>query len=166
VIPRAVGEVEVTSNPDVTSNPTLFAPRGSAQEIEEGAAFAPKFDAAGLITCVVTDAHSGELLMVAHMNAAALERTLASGEAWFYSRSRQAVWHKGETSGHVLRVAELRVDCDQDVLWLKAEQTGVGACHTGRRSCFYRVVVSGAAGPTLEFRDDERVFDPATVYGK
>jgi phosphoribosyl-AMP cyclohydrolase len=143
-------------------------PRGSAAEIEEGRAFAPKFDAAGLITCVVTDVKSAELLMVAHMNALALERTVETGEAWFYSRSRQALWKKGETSGHVLRVAEMRVDCDQDVLWLKVMQTGPGACHTGRRSCFYRAIVRDAAdGPLrLEFRDEERVFDPAKVYGK
>ena len=147
---------------------TLFSPRGSEQEIEEGRAFAPKFDADGLIACVVTDAQSGALLMVAHMNAQALERTIESGEAWFYSRSRQALWRKGETSGHVLRVAEVRVDCDQDVLWLRVEQAGAGACHTGRRSCFYRAIMrNGPDTPlTLEFRDDERVFDPAQVYGK
>ncbi len=147
---------------------TLFSSRGSKQEIEEGRAFAPKFDADGLIACVVTDAQSGALLMVAHMNAQALERTIESGEAWFYSRSRQALWRKGETSGHVLRVAEVRVDCDQDVLWLRVEQAGAGACHTGRRSCFYRAIVrNGPDTPlTLEFRDDERVFDPAQVYGK
>jgi phosphoribosyl-AMP cyclohydrolase len=151
----------------VTSNPIVSAPPVSTQEIEEGVVFAPKFDAAGLITCVVTDAGSAALLMVAHMNAEALERTLASGDAWFYSRSRQALWRKGETSGHGLRVTEMRVDCDQDVLWLKVVQSGAGACHTGRRSCFYRVVVGApGAAPTLEFRDDERVFDPAEVYRK
>jgi phosphoribosyl-AMP cyclohydrolase len=145
---------------------SLFSPRGSGHEIEEGRAFAPKFDAGGLIACVVTDMQTGALLMVAHMNAQALERTIESGEAWFYSRSRQALWKKGETSGHVLRVAEMRVDCDQDVLWLRVEQVGAGACHTGRRSCFYRAVVRNETGapPTLAFRDDERVFDPAKVY--
>jgi phosphoribosyl-AMP cyclohydrolase len=145
---------------------TLFSPRGSVQEIEEGRAFAPKFDAAGLIACVVTDATSAELLMVAHMNAQALAQTVETGEAWFYSRSRGKLWKKGETSGRVLRIAEIRVDCDQDVLWLKVEQAGAGACHTGRRSCFYRAVVREAPGAplTLEFRDDERVFDPAKVY--
>jgi phosphoribosyl-AMP cyclohydrolase len=150
----------------VTAIPPLFSPRGSAQEIEEGRAFAPKFDAAGLITCVVTDAKTAELLMVAHMNALALERTVETGEAWFYSRSRQALWKKGETSGHVLQIVEIRVDCDQDVLWLKVQQAAAGACHTGRRSCFYRAIVRDVAdGPlTLEFRDDERVFDPAAVY--
>jgi phosphoribosyl-AMP cyclohydrolase len=148
----------------------LFSPRGSAsdlsaREIEEGQLFAPKFDANGLIVCVVTD--SGLLLMVAHMNAQALERTASTGDAWFYSRSRQALWKKGESSGHVLHVAEMRVDCDQDVLWLRVRQAAPGACHTGRPSCFYRAVVRNAPDSplTLAFRDDERVFDPAKVYG-
>jgi phosphoribosyl-AMP cyclohydrolase len=146
--------------------PSSFARCGSAREIEEGTAFAPKFDAAGLIACVVTDAGSGEVLMVAHMNAEALGRTIESGEAWFYSRSRTRLWKKGEASGHVQKLVEMRVDCDQDVLLLKVEQAGAGACHTGRRSCFYRVVRSGTEGAlTLEFRDDERLFDPARVYG-
>jgi phosphoribosyl-AMP cyclohydrolase len=124
-------------------------------EIEEGRAFAPKFDAAGLIACVVTAADTGEVLMVAHMNAQALAQTLETGEAWFYSRSRQALWKKGEISGHVQRVVEMRVDCDQDVLLLKVEQAGPGACHTGRRSCFYRAVPVGQAGAvTLEFFRD------------
>ena len=145
----------------------MSTPRGSAAEIEEGRAFAPKFDAAGLIACVVTAADTGEVLMVAHMNAEALARTLETGEVWYYSRSRQALWKKGETSGHVQRVVEMRVDCDQDVLLLKVEQAGAGACHTGRRTCFYRVVVPGKDGAqaALEFRDGERGFDPAKVYG-
>jgi phosphoribosyl-AMP cyclohydrolase len=148
------------------SDSTLFAPRGSPRDIEEGTAFAPKFDAAGLIACVVTDVRSGELLMVAHMNAEALARTLESGEAWFYSRSRARLWKKGETSGHVQRLVEMRVDCDQDVLWLKVEQAGAGACHTGRRSCFYRAVIRADKGgpPVLVFRE-ERTFDPRRVYG-
>ena len=147
---------------------SLFSPQGSRQEIEEGQTFAPKFDAGGLIACVVTDVETGALLMVGHMNAQALERTIATGEAWFYSRSRDKLWKKGETSGRVMRVGELRVDCDQDVLWLRVEQAGAGACHTGRRSCFYRAVVrNGPDAPlTLAFRDDERVFDPAKVYGQ
>lgn len=144
-----------------------FAARGSRDEIEEGPHFAPRFDAAGLIACVVTDVVTGLVLMVAHMNAAALERTVATGEAWFYSRSRQALWKKGEVSGHVMHVAEMRVDCDQDVLWLRVRQAASGACHTGRKSCFYRVVErSRPDGPLrLAFRDDERMFDPAVTYG-
>jgi phosphoribosyl-AMP cyclohydrolase len=137
----------------------------SAHDIEEGLAFTPKFDADGLITAVATDAKSGDVLMVAHMNDAALRKTIASGEAWYYSRSRKTLWKKGETSGHVQRVLELRVDCDQDALWLKVEQQGAGACHTGRRSCFYRAVPIGeGAGTKLEFRDAEKAFDPGKVY--
>jgi phosphoribosyl-AMP cyclohydrolase len=144
-----------------------FAPPGKTADLEEGVALTPKFDADGLITCVATDAGSGEVLMVAHMNAAALAKTIATGQAWYYSRSRAALWRKGETSGHIQRVVEMRVDCDQDAVLIKVEQEG-GACHTGRRSCFYRAVPLGKAGAkpgavTLEFRD-ERVFDPKTVY--
>ena len=135
-------------------------------EIEEGLAFAPQFGADGLITAVVTDIKSGELLMVAHMNAVALRKTIESGEAWYYSRSRKALWKKGESSGHVQRVVELRVDCDQDALWLKVEQDGPGACHTGRRSCFYRAVSLGQSGAVaLEFRNADKAFDPQSVYG-
>jgi phosphoribosyl-AMP cyclohydrolase len=142
-----------------------FAPRGSTAEVEEGAVFAPKFDDDGLITAVVTDAKSRDVLMVAHMNGEAVRKTIASGEAWYYSRSRKALWKKGESSGHVQRVVELRVYCDQDALWLKVEQLGPGACHTGRRSCFYRVLPLGKAGSvTLEFRNGEKTFDPGTVY--
>ena len=134
-------------------------------DIEEGLAFTPKFDAEGLITAVVTDAASGDVLMVAHMNDEALRKTIASGEAWYYSRSRRSLWKKGETSGHLQRVTELRVDCDQDALWLKVDQIGAGACHTGRRSCFYRAVTLGKPNSmTLEFRDAEKRFDPDKVY--
>jgi phosphoribosyl-AMP cyclohydrolase len=151
----------------VTDSASGFAPRGSTHEVEEGSVLAPKFDADGLVTCVATDAGSGEVLMVAHMNAEALSKTIASGEAWYYSRSRKRLWRKGESSGHVQRVIEMRVDCDQDAVWIKVEQTGPGACHTGRRSCFYRAVPLGgdAGAVTLEFREAEKAFDPRTVYG-
>ena len=142
-----------------------FALRGSPAEVEEGLAFAPKFDADGLITAVATDVASGDVLMVAHMNAEALAKTIASGEAWYYSRSRQRLWKKGEASGHIQRLVELRVDCDQDSLWLKVEQVGPGACHTGRRSCFYRAVPLGRGDPVaLEFRNADMTFDPHAVY--
>jgi phosphoribosyl-AMP cyclohydrolase len=144
-----------------------FATRGTPAEIEEGLAFAPKFDADGLITAVATDAASGEVLMVAHMNAEALRKTIDSGEAWYYSRSRKQLWKKGESSGHIQRLVELRVDCDQDALWLKVEQVGAGACHTGRRSCFYRAVPVGKGGSGwLEFREADKLFDPTKVYEK
>ena len=150
----------------MTSNHSSLS-RSSADEIEEGRAFAPKFDSDGLLTCVVTDAGSGDVLMVAHMNAEALQRSIATGQAWYYSRSRGALWRKGEVSGHVQRIVEIRVDCDQDALWIRVEQQGPGACHTGRRSCFYRSVPLGTAGAVvLEFRDPGRSFDPAAIYGE
>jgi phosphoribosyl-AMP cyclohydrolase len=132
---------------------------------EEGLALQPKFDASGLVTCVATDAASGDVLMVAHMNGEALRRTIESGEAWYYSRSRDALWRKGETSGHTQRVVEMRLDCDQDAVWIRVEQSGA-ACHTGRRSCFYRVVRKGDGDTRLSFVDADRLFDPATVYRK
>ena len=135
-------------------------------ETEERLSLRPKFDADGLITAVATDAVTGDLLMVAHMNADALAKTIATGEAHYFSRSRQKLWRKGEESGHTQRIVEMRVDCDQDAVWLKVEQQG-GACHTGRRSCFYRAVPLGQTGAvTLEFRDADRAFDPGSVYDK
>ena len=140
-----------------------FAPPASVTALEEGAALTPKFDADGLVTCVATEASSGDVLMVAHMNAEALAKTIATGEAWYFSRSRRSLWKKGETSGHTQRVVEMRVDCDQDAIWIKVEQS-VAACHTGRHSCFYRAVPLGKPGAvTLEFRDAQ-IFDPKSVY--
>ena len=125
----------------------------------------PKFDAAGLLTCVTTDAGTGEVLMVAHMNDEALRKTIASGEAWYFSRSRASLWRKGESSGHVQRVVEIRVDCDQDAIWIRVEQVGEAACHTGRRSCFYRAVAAGEGDTRqLSLVNGDRVFDPAAVY--
>ena len=105
--------------------------------IETTDALKPRWDAAGLITAVATDASSGEVLMLAHMNAEALAKTIETGEAWFYSRSRGRLWKKGESSGNVLRIVEVRIDCDQDALWLRVDAAGP-VCHTGERSCFYR----------------------------
>jgi phosphoribosyl-AMP cyclohydrolase len=151
---------------DLADSAPFPSPAGAA-ELEAGTALTPKFDADGLITAVATDAKSGDVLMVAHMNAQALAKTIATGEAWYFSRSRNALWKKGETSGHTQRVVEMRIDCDQDAVWIKVEQVA-GACHTGRRSCFYRTVPLGTAegklrGAKLEFRD-VRVFDPEAVY--
>lgn len=132
---------------------------------EEGLTFEPKFDASGLLTCVATDAATGDVLMVAHMNDEALRKTIASGDAWYYSRSRKALWRKGESSGQTQRVVEMRMDCDQDAIWIRVEQHGA-ACHTGRHSCFYRKV-EGAGGDTrLTFVDADRKFDPTQVYRK
>ena len=127
---------------------TPFAPPGTKPELEEGRALTPRFDANGLVSAIVVDHGSGEVLMLAHMNAEALSRTLASGDVWYYSRSRGALWRKGETSGNTQRLIEMRVDCDQDALLLRVEQTGP-ACHTNRRSCFYRQVEVGPEGPHL-----------------
>jgi phosphoribosyl-AMP cyclohydrolase len=134
-------------------------------DIEEGLQFQPKFDGSGLVTCVATDVITGDVLMVAHMNDEALRKTIASGEAWYFSRARNALWRKGETSGHVQRVVEMRMDCDQDAIWIRVEQTGA-ACHTGRRSCFYRAVTAGEGGAKLSFVDADKLFDPAVVYRK
>ena len=132
---------------------------------EEGLALQPKFDASGLVTCVATDAATGDVLMVAHMDDEALRKTIATGEGWYFSRSRNALWRKGETSGHAQRVVEMRLDCDQDAVWIRVEQTGA-ACHTGRCSCFYRAVTLGEAGVQLSFVDADRLFDPKAVYRK
>jgi phosphoribosyl-AMP cyclohydrolase len=140
-----------------------FAAPGAAADLEEGNLLTPKFDADGLITAVATDAISGDVLMVAHMNAQALAKTVATGEAWYFSRSRGALWKKGETSSHTQRVVEMRIDCDQDAVWIKVEQVA-GVCHTGRRSCFYRSVPLGKAGAVkLEFVG-EKMFDPKAAY--
>src|SRR5215217_7243214 len=139
----------------------LFAPRGAMKDVEEGTAFAPKFGADGLIPAVTTDATTGEVLMVAWMNAEALARTIELGEAVYWSRSRKELWHKGATSGLVQKVRELRVDCDQDTVWLKVDVVGGACCHVGYRSCFYRAVPVGpaAAGQAplrLEFAETEK----------
>jgi phosphoribosyl-AMP cyclohydrolase len=137
----------------------------TTHDLEESLLLRPKFDVAGLVTCVTTDAATGDVLMVAHMNDEALRRTVASGEAWYYSRSRGALWRKGESSGNVQRVVELRIDCDQDAVWIRVEQAGGAACHTGRRSCFYRAAIRGGDGK-LVFVDADKMFDPAQIYGK
>ncbi len=122
-----------------------FAERGTHEIIESGSDFAPKFDASGLILAIAADAATNEILMVAYMNAEALAKTIASGEAWFWSRSRKALWQKGKTSGNTLTLVEMRIDCDQDAILMKVDIAGNGvACHTGYRSCFYRTVPIGA----------------------
>jgi phosphoribosyl-AMP cyclohydrolase len=133
----------------------LFAPRGAHRDIEEGTAFAPKFDADGLIVCITTEVHTGDILMVAYMNAESLALTLETGVAHYWSRSRKTLWRKGDTSGQVQTVVEMRTDCDQDAIQIKVEAGGDGkACHTGRRSCFYRRVTTTPAGARLVFDAD------------
>ncbi len=144
-----------------------FPPPGTHEELEEGLIFTPKFDRDGLIGAIVTDAGTGGVLMFAHMNAEALAETICTGVAHFWSRSRGKLWRKGESSGHAMAIAEMRVDCDQDVLWLSVNVAGTGAaCHTGRKSCFYRAVATGEGAETaaLSLRDDRRLFDPNSVY--
>ena len=126
------------------------SPSSNTSELEEGRAFTPRFDRAGLIPAIVSDAAGGGVLMFAYMNAEALHRTIASGEAHFWSRSRNALWRKGETSGNRLLVQELLTDCDQDVVWVKARLSGQAACHTGRPSCFYRRIRGEGEGAILE----------------
>lgn len=152
----------------VRSSSTPFAARRSITQVEEGTELAPKFDRDGLLVAVTTDATSGEVLMVGMMNGEALRLTLETGEAHYWSRSRRALWRKGATSGFVQRVLELRVDDDQDAVWVRVDVAGGASCHVGYRSCFYRAV---ALGPTEEepvrlvFRETERTFDPSAVYG-
>ncbi|MBD8908892.1 phosphoribosyl-AMP cyclohydrolase [Methylorubrum zatmanii] len=118
-----------------------FASPGSRADVEEGVALTPRFGADGLVTCIAVDAVDGQVLMLAHMNAEALARTLETGEAWYWSRSRGELWHKGATSGQIQRVVEMRIDCDQDAILIRVAVGGDGGCcHTGRRSCFYRAV--------------------------
>jgi phosphoribosyl-AMP cyclohydrolase len=150
------------------SKASVFPAPLSKTESEEGTVFTPRFDADGLLPVVVTSAKTGEVLMFAYMNADALARTIETGEAHYWSRSRGRLWRKGEESGNTQRVVEMRTDCDQDAIWLKVDQQGKGAaCHTGRKSCFYRAVPLGASlggGVSLRFVDAERQFDPQTVY--
>lgn len=132
------------------------------KDLEEGLKFNPKFDNNGLIPCITTCAETDDVLMFAFMNAEALSKTIETGEVHYWSRSRQELWHKGATSGHIQKVVEMRTDCDQDCIWVKVT-TDVGSCHTGRRSCFYRKITSN---DTLVFKDAEAVFDPKDVYKK
>src|SRR5210317_2105434 len=144
-----------------------FQPRESIEQVEEGIDLAPKFDDRGLITVVTTDAQSGELLMQGYMNAEALSRTIETGEAHYFSRSRKVLWHKGATSGLVQKVRELLVDDDQDCIWLRVDVAGGASCHVGYRSCFYRSVPVGQAFENkqsdgqvdLNWTDTEKVFD-------
>lgn len=145
-----------------------FNSRKTIEQVEEGVELAPKFDSVGLIPCVTTDFTSGELLMHGYMNEEALRKTIELGEAVYYSRSRKALWHKGATSGLVQKVREMRIDDDQDCVWLRVDVAGGASCHVGYRSCFYRrVPVAGerSSSDALVFTESEKVFDPVKVYG-
>lgn len=144
-----------------------FYTRQSVVQVEEGVQLAPKFDPDGLMPCITSDAHTGEVLMLGMMNEEALRLTITTGEAHYFSRSRQALWHKGATSGLVQTVVEARIDDDQDAIWLRVVVAGSGAsCHVGYRSCFYRSVPVGTnAGQPLDILEDTKTFDPVDVYG-
>lgn len=151
----------------MSSSDVQFSKRLSIEQVEEGHELAPKFDEHGLIPCVTTAAGSGEVLMLGYMNAEALRKTITTGEAHYFSRSRKQLWHKGATSGLVQRVVEMRIDDDQDAIWLRVEIPGDASCHVGYRSCFYRSVPTGAgeAARELHFEESEKSFDPKKVYG-
>ena len=153
----------------VPASVAAFAARTTVEQVEEGLALAPKFDADGLIPCIATDANTGEVLMLGYMNGEALQRTIATGEAHYWSRSRQCLWRKGATSGLVQDVAEMRIDDDQDAVWLRVRVAGSGAsCHVGYRSCFYRSVeLDGHPDrpARLVFTESRKSFDPKDVYG-
>ncbi|WP_369049934.1 phosphoribosyl-AMP cyclohydrolase [Burkholderia gladioli] len=154
---------------DTASEGVTLAARDSIEQVEEGHALAPRFDRDGLIACITTKAASGEVLMLGYMNREALALTIRSGEAHYWSRSRQALWRKGATSGLVQRVEEMRIDDDQDAVWLRVSVAGSGAsCHVGYRSCFYRRVPVGAQheqDPALVFTEARKTFDPLQMYG-
>ena len=146
----------------------LFSPRISIEQVEEGDELAPKFDEYGLIPVVTTDSASGEVLMHGYMNSEALEKTILTGEAYYWSRSRKSLWHKGATSGLVQKVIEIRIDDDQDAVWLRAEVSGGASCHVGYRSCFYRSIPLGKIDDgkkiKMKFEESEKKFDPENIY--
>lgn len=150
-------------------SPIAFAKRRTVEQVEEGDELAPKFDEHGLIPVVTTDHETGEVLMHGYMNEEALRRTIETGEAHYWSRSRKALWRKGATSGLVQHLVEMRIDDDQDAVWLRVKVDGGASCHVGYRSCFFRSVPFGADQPggtvKLGFEETEKVFDPHAVYG-
>ena len=146
---------------------TPFAPRQTVEQVEEGNLLAPKFDANGLLPVVTTDAGTGDVLMMGVMNEEALLRTITTGEAHYWSRSRKCLWHKGATSGLVQKVVEMRIDDDQDAVWLRVAVEGGASCHVGYRSCFYRAIPTGSERSPVElsFTETEKAFDPKEGYG-
>jgi len=155
-------------NDDGRSSP-LFKARKSVEQVEESSDLAPKFDTDGLIPCITTDADTGDVLMLGYMNNEALKRTIETKEAHYWSRSRGCLWHKGSSSGLIQRVIEMRIDDDQDAVWLRVQVGGSGAsCHVGYRSCFYRSVPLGQTEnitPQLKFEEATKLFEPTDVYG-
>jgi len=151
------------------SKERFFEERKTIEQVEESASFAPKFDENGLIPVVTTDYESGEALMQSYMNKEALQKTIELGEAVYYSRSRKTLWHKGKISGLIQTIKEIRIDDDQDCVWLRVNVRGGSSCHVGYRSCFYRTVPFGKSIENkfklvLKFTETEKVFDPKEVY--
>jgi len=144
-----------------------FEKRKTIEQVEESTELAPKFDQDGLIPVVTTDYDSGEVLMQGYMNEEAFKKTISLGEAVYYSRSRKTLWHKGKTSGLVQKIKEIRIDDDQDSVWLRVNIKGGASCHVGYRSCFYRSVPFGGSNSStvLKFEEKEKVFDPKEIYG-
>ena len=145
-----------------------FKKRESIEQVEESTDLAPKFDSNGLISVITTDYSSGEVLMQGYMNEEAFKKTIDVGEAVYYSRSRKTIWHKGKTSGLIQIVKEIRIDDDQDCVWLKVNVKGGSSCHVGYRSCFYRSVPFGpqkTKEQKLTFEEKKKVFDPKKIYG-
>jgi len=147
----------------------FFEKRRSVEQVEESVEFAPRFDENGLIPVVTTDFESGELLMQGYMNSEALTLTIKLGEAVYYSRSRKSLWHKGKESGFIQIIKEIRIDDDQDCVWLRVKVSGGASCHVGYRSCFYRSVPFGQSinksKVILEFKEKEKIFNPKKIYG-
>ncbi|MGF1571973.1 MAG: phosphoribosyl-AMP cyclohydrolase [Sumerlaeia bacterium] len=146
----------------------VFNERKSIEQVEEGHELAPKFDKDGIIPCITADYETGEVLMLGYMNEESLRKTIELGEAVYWSRSRQVLWHKGATSGLVQKVKEMRIDDDQDAIWLRVDVQGGASCHVGYRSCFYREVPVGEKAKesqVLVYHETEKVFDPKAVYG-
>ena len=147
---------------------SFFKDRKSIKQIEESTELAPKFGSDGLIPVVTTDFKSGEVLMQGYMNKEAFSLTLKLGEAIYYSRSRKSLWHKGKTSGFIQKIKEIRIDDDQDCVWLRVDVVGGSSCHVGYRSCFYRSIPLGNIKNTekleMDFKEKEKIFDPKEVY--
>ena len=148
-------------------NDINFEKRISIEQVEESTELAPKFDADGLIPVVTTDYGSGEVLMQGYMNEEAFKKTITLGQAVYYSRSRNTLWHKGKTSGLIQKIKEIRIDDDQDSVWLRVDVQGGASCHVGYRSCFYRSIPFGdnTSSTVLKFEEKEKVFDPKEIYG-
>ena len=147
----------------------FFEKRKNVKQIEESTEFAPKFDKDGLIAVVTTDFESGEVLMQGYMNKESLTKTIKLGEAVYYSRSRKSLWHKGKTSGLIQKIREMRIDDDQDCLWIKVKVIGGSSCHVGYRSCFYRSIslenLKNKSKIILKFTESKKIFDPKKIYG-